>query len=429
MATKLNYRRSGVTYQINLYDYQVDDWDATLNLFNTTEKFCPASTNLGHADASHMRIRDGGVTYAVLTEKTDPGQYVWGSLASGQGGRQDKQNRSAPTQMNTGAVWQSIGAGRSYSVYVKDNGTIWSTGSNSWGVLGHGSSLSTDSKSSPTQIGALSNWSKVNCGNNHVMALKTNGTLWTWGANSDGPLGRGDYIYRSSPVQVGGLTTWSKISAGYNHSAAIKTDGTLWMWGRASSGQLGFGNVSIKTSPVQLGANTWSAVEAGTFTTTAIRSDGTLWAWGSGQYGRLGDGTTIDKSSPIQIGSLTTWSKISASWHVLAIRTDGRLFSWGDNGSGELMQGDSGSTKRRSSPTQVGSATNWTAVAAGDGVSLVMNTSNILYGAGWGYYGLPGVGDRINHSTPTYAGSFPGWSLLTAEPFYGSSGHCHIEIA
>ena len=97
----------------------------------------------------------------------------------------------------------------------------------------------------------------------HTIAIKTDGTLWVWGNNVSGRLGLGDITNRSSPVQVGTLTNWSSVSAG-SHTMAIKTDGTLWAWGSNGSGRLGLGDITDRSSPVQVGALTnWYSVDLG----------------------------------------------------------------------------------------------------------------------------------------------------------------------
>ena len=107
--------------------------------------------------------------------------------------------------------------------------------------------------------------------NNVTAAIKTDGTLWTWGYNGVGTLGTNDQVTRSSPVQVGVLTTWSKISVGYLSTAAIKTDGTLWTWGYYGAGQLGQNDVAYRSSPTQVGAGTtWSRASTGGLVTVAI---------------------------------------------------------------------------------------------------------------------------------------------------------------
>ena len=85
-----------------------------------------------------------------------------------------------------------------------------------------------------------------------------------WGRNSSGELGDNTIINRSSPVQIGALTTWALPSAGYAHVLATKTDGTIWAWGQGGAGALGDGTNANKSSPVQIGASTdWYQPSAG----------------------------------------------------------------------------------------------------------------------------------------------------------------------
>jgi alpha-tubulin suppressor-like RCC1 family protein len=135
---------------------------------------------------------------------------------------------------------------------------VSNSGYNGLGQLGLGD---TANRSSPVQVGALTTWYQIAVGNQHALATKTDGTLWSWGNGFNGQLGQnaaGPGTYRSSPVQVGLLTTWSKIAGGRAFSLAVKTDGTLWSWGYNIYGNLGFNDTANRSSPVQVGAlTTW----------------------------------------------------------------------------------------------------------------------------------------------------------------------------
>jgi alpha-tubulin suppressor-like RCC1 family protein len=195
-----------------------------------------------------------------------------------------------------------------------------------------------------------------------MVATKTDGTLWAWGFNTRGAVGDGTVISRSSPVQVGSLTNWTTASiSGFGNCAAIKTDGTLWAWGYNAQGQLGQNSLGNLSSPVQVGAlTTWGKVSSG-YVVAAIKTDGTLWAWGFNSSGSVGDGTVINRSSPVQVGSLTDWSLVSStSGSVTATKKDGTLWAWGGNGVGQL---GTNNVVSRSSPVQVGSLTKWSQVS------------------------------------------------------------------
>ena len=141
------------------------------------------------------------------------------------------------------------------------------------------------------------------------------GGLWSCGRNNNGQLGDSTITGRSSPVQtIAGGTNWKQVATGYYHTAAIKTDGTLWSWGYNSEGQLGDSTLTQRSSPVQTiaGGTNWKQVATGYYHTAAIKTDGTLWSWGYNLYGGLGDSTSTNKSSPVQtIAGGTNWKQVS----------------------------------------------------------------------------------------------------------------------
>ena len=171
--------------------------------------------------------------------------------------------------------------------------------------------------SSPKQVGALTNWSSVvGCGLSTI-AIKTDGTFWSWGNNGQGQLGLGNITAYSSPKQIGALATWSKTTGtGSSFVLAIKTDGTLWSWGSNYEGQLGLGTsgYTYKSSPNQVGSltNWFNIAGGGSSLSIATKTDGTLWTWGNGTNGQLGLGNLTSYSSPKQVASETTWVKVAA---------------------------------------------------------------------------------------------------------------------
>jgi len=302
--------------------------------------------------------------YATLVVKTDNTLWAWG--ANGNYGALGLNNLTAyissPTQVGALSNWSLVNCGGSLTFAIKTNGTLWGWGYNSTGGLGLNN---TTSYSSPKQVGALTIWSTVSTSNNgFTLAIQTNGTIWSWGSNNQGQLGLGNTTYTSSPIQIGASSNWSKVATGVQHSLAIKTDGTLWGWGRNTEGQLGIGNANNISSPVQVGSLTnWLSITAGTYSSLAIKTDGTLWAWGKSNYGQLGLNNTNYYSSPKQVGSLTNWSKVITSGnHTVSVKTNGTLWAWGWNIGGELGQGN---TTYFSSPKQVGSLTSWLSISAG----------------------------------------------------------------
>ena len=200
---------------------------------------------------------------------------------------------------------------------MKD-GTLWMWGYNNNGQLGFGDLTS---RSVPTQLGTDTNWAYVRCGWYQTYALKSDGTLWTWGKNNTyGSLGHGDLVNRSSPVQVGTETYWSQVRGGNDVMILLKNDGTLWGCGSSTSiSDVGGTN---RSSPVQIGASSnWTKVDGKRGTFFAINSSGQLWAWGAGTDGMGGWGST-GSSNLTQIGSETDWHKVRSGpgTHTIGIR-------------------------------------------------------------------------------------------------------------
>ena len=286
-------------------------------------------------------------------------------------------------------------AGRvSVAVVLKQ---LWSWGVNTEGRLGLGD---VNIRSSPVQVGALTDWSdaKISSSLGSTLAVKSNGTLWAWGQGGYGSLGNGNTTSRSSPVQVGALTTWAEVSIGFGNVLAVKTDGTLWSWGFGVEGGLGQGNTTNRSSPVQVGTLTnWSKIAGSGSRYTgymsyiygffsSIKTDGTLWSWGHNPYGQLGLGNTTNRSSPVQVGALTDWSKLSITSHLVypsagnmtaLIKTNGTLWAWGLRKNGSFADGSA--EDRRSSPVQVLSGTSgW------DWVSVINSPSGVFIPTGAG---------------------------------------------
>jgi alpha-tubulin suppressor-like RCC1 family protein len=338
--------------------------------------------------------------------------YTWGNNSTGQLGDGTTTVRSSPVQIGALTTWLQTASGYSHTLATTTDGKLYAWGTNTpYGELGQGN---TTNYSSPVQVGALTTWLQVAGGYSHSLAIKTDGTLWSFGRNFRGALGLGNITDYSSPVQVGALTTWSDTSAGAYFSAATKTDGTLWCWGQNTQGQLGDGTSTNRSSPVQVGAlTTWSKVVCGNAHTLALKTDGTLWAWGNNSIGQLGQGNTTNYSSPVQVGALTTWSDTAAgNYHSLAIKTDGALWTWGYNVSGQLGLGTSGAGTYRSSPVQVGALTTWSKLAGGRTYSAALKTDGTFWTWGENIYGQLGQGNTTGRSSPVQVGALTSWTAI-----------------
>ena len=308
----------------------------------------------------------------VLAVGADGSLWGWGYNTSGELGDDTVQERADPVQIGTDKNWRTVAGANATSVALRTDGTLWSWGQNYYGNLGR-----SGDPFAPGQVGTDTNWSAIAAGNNHALAIKTDGTLWSWGSNSVGQLGTGDGFDASTPTQVDSDNNWAFVAAADDFTIAIRKDGSLWAWGDDSHGQLGRGSIGATSNiPRQVGTDTdWQTVAVRNNHVIALKTTGTLWGWGDNTSGALGVGTLgNDIASPTQIGTDTDWAAIATGWdHTIALRTDRSAWAWGDNTVGQL--GD-GTTASHSSPEQVAANTDWTHIIAGHWFSGALATNS-----------------------------------------------------
>jgi len=341
-----------------------------------TNKSSPVQTISGGLNWKQV---SAGPTY-VGSIKTSGQLWMWGLNSYGQLGDNTATSRSSPVQVvSGGTTWQQLTTGNLTAGGIKSDGTLWMWGRGLQGQLGDNSLIT---KSSPVQtIAAGTTWKQVSSGTTTTAAIKRDGTLWTWGEGAAGGLGDNTTVTKSSPIQtVAAGTNWKLVAVGYRAMVATKTDGTLWTWGFNSNGQLGDNTTISKSSPIQTvsGGSNWSQINMSALGASSIKTDGTLWLWGNNSVGQLGDNTIVTKSSPVQtVSGGTNWTKLttigpsvsSGLYNAACIKADGTLWTWGNNASGQL--GDN-TTVNRSSPIQT--------VVGGYNWMQVTNGANSLYG-------------------------------------------------
>jgi uncharacterized protein YjdB len=316
----------------------------------------------------------------------------------------------------THMVFTTIAAGNHYTLAIRDDGSLWAWGRNSYGSLGVGiEERYLKMQPIPRRINAANDWVAVSAGNVHSVALKADGSLWAWGANGGGRLGDGTNTTRVAPVQVAGAAkNWKTIaSLNGNHTLAIKTDGSLWAWGVNNFGQLGDGTNTDRFTPVRIGAaNDWAAVSAGQYHTMAIKADGSLWGWGANDRSQIEDYSynwnSRDKLTPVRIGAANDWVAVEAGeYSTMALKADGSLWGWGDH----VGWGD-----RVTQPRQVvGEGMDWTVVSDGYAHTVALKANGSLWA--WGAYSYDQLFDGVSQSyknAPGQVGGANDWVAVSA---------------
>jgi alpha-tubulin suppressor-like RCC1 family protein len=408
------------------------------NAVTTGDRSTPVTTFAGGTNWKQVSFKSNH-TAAI---KTDGTLWTWGSGTNGQLGNAVTADRSTPvTTFSGGTNWKQVSCGYRCTSAIKTDGTLWTWGSGLYGQLGNG--VTTGNRSTPvTTFSGGTNWKQVSCVGSYTAAIKTDGTLWTWGSGTNGKLGNGVTTGNiSTPVTTfAGGTDWKQVSSGGSYIAAIKTDGTLWTWGFGSKGRLGsfiFG--SNRSTPVTTfaGGTNWSdvastepedlyTISAGGAHTAAIKTDGTLWTWGFGTNGKLGNGVTTGSiSTPVTtFAGGTNWKQVScARIHNAAIKTDGTLWTWGAGNRGQLGNGVTAGTISTPVTTFAG-GTDWKQVSCGDSFTSAIKTDGTLWTWGYGFSGQlgNGVNSSGNISTPvtTFSGG-TNWKQVSCGYRYASA--------
>jgi alpha-tubulin suppressor-like RCC1 family protein len=360
-----------------------------------------------------------------------PELWTWGYGNTGVLGNAAFTLRSTPvTTFAGGTNWKQVSTRIRHTAAIKTDGTLWTWGYGGSGRLGN--AVTTTNTGIPTPVTTFAggtNWKQVTCGSFHTAAIKTDGTLWTWGQGYSGQLGNASTTNVSTPVTTfAGGTNWKQVSAGNQHTAAIKTDGTLWTWGsnnfRGAAAFLGNASTTNVSTPVTTfaGGTNWKQVTCGTTHTAAIKTDGTLWTWGFGSYGKLGNAVTTGFiSTPVTtFAGGTNWKQVSCGYHTAAIKTDGTLWTWGSG----LGLGNASTTNVSTPVTTFAGGTNWKQVSSGGSHTVAIKTDGTLWS--WGNGGTGQLGDNTMTAKSTPVTTFAGgtnWKQLGS----GYSGVAAIQ--
>jgi alpha-tubulin suppressor-like RCC1 family protein len=334
----------------------------------------------------------GGATSGYAIGR-DGSLWSWGANGMGELGLGNTDglgvthSRLLPHRVGHGTSWKALAAGEQFCLALKKDGSLWS-----WGGQALGLPVPPYDYPRPRRVGSAL-WRIIGAGDGFGAGIQRDGSLWTWGHNALGQLGLGTTDPGWLPAQVGADHDWKTMAVGYDCVLAIKTDGSLWSWGANYSGQLGNGTSDPAPggdrpgvphpTPARVGGdNDWSSVAAGLTSAIALKNDGSLWAWGG-----IGNGHHL---VPTRVRAATDWEAIAAGGQALALKRDGTLWAWGLTSNGYS-----------GGPTRVGRNSRWAQISAGGAFDLAIKRDGSAWAWGNNFCGQLGLGDRRTRSTPS----------------------------
>jgi alpha-tubulin suppressor-like RCC1 family protein len=298
-----------------------------------------------------------------------------------------------------------IASGDDFTAIIDSSNNLFTYGSNDSGQLGIGDDTDTPGEMNLVEPAGVWEFVAVSksaessdtaaTGSGHVLAIRTDGSLWAWGANDRGQLGIGTTEDSDVPVQVSS-GSWVEVAAGSNFSMARKSTGEVFVWGDNTRGQLArafqvstsgttFGDPdyagNMELYPVALNQGdedyTYTSIAAGLYSGFAIRDSGKLYTWGYSDTMQLGQSNKVigPATTLLQIGSSTAWTQVFAGNTTCFALRSGKLYAWGASGS-------TGTGGAKYTPTRIGSASDWESVAVGHDHTLALKNGGELWG--WG---------------------------------------------
>ena len=350
------------------------------------------------------------------------GYNYYGNLGLG-----DIADRKIFTKVTTNADnIKQVYCGYSHTFILKNDGTLWGTGNNYSGQLGLGDG---HDRYAFTQITTnTDNIKDVYCGGSYTIILKNDGTLWGCGANGSGQLGLGDTTNRTTFTQVTtNADNIKSVCCGSSHTLILKNDGTVWGCGHNGYGELGLGNNTNKNTFTQITTNINDIKEiyCGGSHTFMLKNDSTLWGCGYNYNGQLGLGDSDDRYTFTQITTNTNDIKsiCCGSHHTLILKNDGSLWGTGRNNCSQLGLGD---TTDRTIFTQVTTnINNIKEIYCGAHHAFILKNDGTLWGTGRNDFGNLGLKDTNYRTTFTQIAtntddikSFPNQCNATAIKVY-----------
>ena len=423
----------GLGYKNNIPVVPGDTYTVTVGAGGAQVAYGVTGNNGGDSYFAHAnawsQYKAGNYTSLAISAINNT-LWAWGLGSSGQLGFNNTNSLNLPTQLGTSS-WTQITSGLSTSMGIHSDGGLWAWGTNASGQIGLNYITTLISQSSPVLINSSANytaptlssqtsasWYQVSAGQSYSLAIRADGTLWTWGLNNYGQLGINSSLYVQNNIIQVGNSSWIQVVAGSVNSVGITIYNNLFGWGGYTYGAVGDGSTVNKSVPIQIATSTsFTSVNIGNYSATpyAITSNNLLYGWGQNNYGQI-DYNLVSRSVPTTLGNSNinlntvlpvqvtnqSWNQVQAGVSsTSALGRNADMYTWGINTVGQLGTGD---TFNRSSPTQIG-VLEWASVGAGQSNAYGIKTTGTLYGWGLNNSGQLAQVTIVSTSSPVQIGN------------------------
>ncbi len=336
-----------------------------------------------------------------------------GDNRTGQLGTGDFTDRLAefvPVTVNDKIMRVLAGAG--HSLALDSNGTVWSWGANDFLQLGRRTQTMSDPV--PAPVLGLPKIRDIFTGEMHSFALDESGQLWVWGSNEAGRAAPGvepiaveapeGTLRGLEPMVLSFDQPVLEVAGGGEHTVVLLKDGSVWAWGSNEFGQLGIPGIDYSDTARKVEIEGVVRIATASDTVLAILADGTVMGWGSNDYGQVGDGTRNDRYHPVKVNGLEKVVSVSCGYlHSMARTKDGRVFVWGAN---ENWQVGEGLGEFVAEPRHIPFERDIRQIAAGGYCSLVADDNGTVWAWGHMFTGKP---TQVGKKGAGWAGIAGGW--------------------
>jgi len=340
----------------------------------------------------------------TISLRVDGKVFTWGDNTYGQLGNGTVKTSDEPVEVTfpEGTIITQIAAGENHNVALDSNGNVWTWGRNNNYQIGN----TRANQYTPYKVSNLPKVIKISAGNNNTMVITENNELYAWGLNAYGDLGLGTYTNKVLPKKVKGIHDIIDISGGKSHYIALNRAGEVFVTGSNLYGQLGIGDNEIgkinEFQKVEI-KDKIGTIDAGDISNIATTVDGYVYTWGGNTYSTLGTGDKENKNVPTKLKDVKNIRQASTGkTHTILRDGNNNVYVTGTNSNGQLGLG---TTENKTTFEQNTLINNVIRVSAGDTYTAFLKEDGSVWACGDYNHGDKEKKSRTKSEEPILVGS------------------------